>query len=513
VSGRPQPAAHVGLRTTEPSAAATRRFSAAEVTRAVFVILLLLAAGAALYAGFVKDVMDRGSDIVDISIKSKAARGPLQLAGSGILCMAASGLVSFTPSLRGRRLSPVLGIGLALVPAAIVGGTAFSLGRTSFALALIVAAPPVLTMSVACLVPPRPRPGLGRFLLRSWMATGFLVSITALALFGLETAEKVRPRVPWASVLAALALGAFIQLAARYVAMHGSEPDAIAKDHQQKREVHETDVIRQVAARLHPFVEEGRDGTEYSLLAKDLGGAARQPVPALPQLAPGLPSLPIVHAGAVAVLRSASLGAPLVALVPIFGWPAAVVAFGLALPFARMGLNPRQEPSPRLWWLAGAVAMAGGGAWAGTQLRAPGFERLTLPLAGALALPYLVLFLVTLRPRSPPGHLAFLRLEHARQLGQSWRKHVTRGLAVAAGALALPPALWVASLLIGIGIRPVAWPVLFAIAIGGALWALAGILSGPAAARHRATLDSQHAARVATRAAAHRAFLDRLEMS
>lgn len=514
MSGRPQAPANVALRTTAASGPATaRRYSAVEVTRAIFVVLLLLAAGAALYAGFVREILDRGQHIVDISIRSKEARGPMQLAGSGILCLAASGLVSFTPALRGRRLAPLLGLGLAVVPAALVGATAFSLGRTSFALALVVAAPSVATMVVACLVPPRPRPGLGRFLLRSWMATGFLIGITGLALFGLELAEKARPRVPWASVLAAMALGALVQLAARYVAMHGSEPDAIAKDHQQKREVHETDVIRQVAARLHPFVEEGRDGAEYALLAKELGGAARQPVPAAPDLPAGEPSLPRVQAGLVACLRAAAVAAPLVLLVPVLGWPAAIVTFGIALPFTRMALDPRKEPSPRLWWLAGAVAMAAGGAWAGSHLRAPGFDRLTWPLAGTLAVPYAILFLGTLRPRPAPGHLAFLRLEHARKLGQAWRKHVTRGLGVAAGALALPMVLWAASLIIGIHIRPVAWPVLFAIATAGALWALAGLLSGPAAARHRSGLASQHAARVQARAAAHRAFLDRLEMA
>ncbi|MEK6975774.1 MAG: hypothetical protein AABY18_05480 [Candidatus Thermoplasmatota archaeon] len=485
----------------------------ADALRATVIVLVLLAAGAALYAGFVKDVLDRGKDIVDISLKSKAARGPLQLAGAGILCMAASGLVSFARPLRGRRLSPLLGLGLALVPAALVGVTAFSLGRTSFMLALIVAAPSVLTLAIACLTPPRPRPGLGRFLLRSWMATGFLIGLTALALFGLELAEKARPRVPWASVFAALALGTLVQLAARFVAMHGSELDPVAKDHKQVRTVHETEAIRDVAARLHPFIEEGRDGDDYVRLAEDLGKVTRQPVPAVPDLASGPPTLPVAQAGAVAVLRATAASAPLVVVVPVLGWPAAVVAFGLALPFARMSLNPRKEPSPRLWWLAGAAVMAGGGAWAGSFLRAPGFERLTLPFGAALALPYLILFLLTLRKRTVPGHLAFLRLEHAKALGERWRRNVGRGLGVAAGSLGLPPALWLVSRMVGIRIHAVAWPVLIAIAAGGLLWALAGLLSGPAAARHRSRLGAQQAARVQARAAAHRTFLDRLEMT
>lgn len=480
-------------------------------TRMVLVVLVLLALGAALYGGFVKSVMDRGDKVVDIDIKSKAARGPVQLAATGVLCLIASGLASFAPVLRGRQLSPLLGIGLALVAPALIGLTAFSVGRTAFALALVVAAPSLLTLIIACLTPPRPRPSLGRFLLRSWMATGFLAGLVLLALLGLELAEKARPRVPWASVLAALAVGTLCQLAARYVAQHGADLDAIAKDHQQVRHVHETDAIRAVAGKLHPFMEEGRAGEEYGTLAADLGAVTKQRVPAAPQLPLGPPTLPPPLAATVAALRAAAFAVPVWVLVPILGHPAAVVAFGLLFPFTRMALGPRKEPSPRWAWLAGAVVMGAGGAWAGSYLRAPGFDRLTWPFAGILALPYLVLFITTLRTRPVPGHLAFLRLERAQAMAAAWKRQAGRGVGLAVASLALPPALWLASLLAGVRIPPVAWPVLLAFVAGGVLWAVAALLVGPAAAPHRARLGAQHAARVQARAAAHRAFLDTLE--
>ena len=67
-------------------------------TRAILAVLVLLAAGGFLYSGFVKHVLDRGDQIVDVSAKSKEARQPLQLGVSGLLCFAASGLVSFGSS-------------------------------------------------------------------------------------------------------------------------------------------------------------------------------------------------------------------------------------------------------------------------------------------------------------------------------------------------------------------------------------------------------------------------------
>lgn len=481
--------------------------------RLVVIVLALLALGAVLYGGFVKHVLDRGEGIVDLAIQSKAARGPVQLAASGILCFAASGLVSFAPALRGRRLSPLLGVGLALVAPALVGFSAFSLGRTSFLLALALAAPSGATLLLACAVPPSPRPGLGRFLLRSWMATGFLGGLVLAALFGLELAETARPRVPWASVLAALAIGTFVQLAARYVAQHGGAPRGIARDHQQVRHVHETADIRAVADRLHPFVEEGRGSEEYARLAQDLGTVARQGPPGTLVEAPSPPTLPPALAAVVAGVRAAAFAVPVWVLVPILGLPAAVAAFGLVLPFARMAIDPRKEPSPRWWWLASAAVMGAGGAWLGHHLRAPGFDRLTLPFGGAFAVPYLAVFLWTLRQRPLPGHLAFLRLERAQRLAATWRRQAGRGVGLAVASLALPPTLWVASRLAGVRIPPVAWPVLLAFTASGVLWAIAAALAGPAAARHRARLAAQHAARVQARAAAHRAFLDRLEMT
>lgn len=487
----------------------------AAALRAIAATALLLAAGGFLYAGFVKDVFARGDKIVDVSLKSKEARPMLQLGGSALLCFAASGLVSFVPALRGRRLSPLLGLGLALVPGALVGLTAFSLGRTALRLALVVAAPSLLTMAVACAVPPRPRPGLGRFLARSWMATGFLVGLVLLALAGLDLAETARPRVPWASVMAALAIGTVLQMAARYVALHGARPTAFAVDHQQKREAHETDAVRAVADRLHPYVEEGRGQEAYAALAHDLGAVGRLQPPPPPELPAGPPVLPGPHAAVAAALRAAAFAVPVAVLVPLVGWPTAAATFGLLLPLARKSLNPAKDPTPRAWWLAGAAAAAAGGAWLGSRFSAYawGLARLTWPAAAVLGAPYAVVFLGTLAQRPLPGHIGHLRLEQARRLGARWLRSAGRGLAVAAVSLGSPAILWAVALSTGLRVPAVPWRLLVAVAAAGVLWALAAVVCGPAASRHRAQLDAQHQAQVQARASAHRMFLDRLEMT
>lgn len=485
----------------------------AAASRTIALSLVLLVAGVALYAGFVKHVLDRGNTIVDESIQSKSARGPLQLAGTGILCAAASGLVSFGPAIRGRRFAPLLGIGLAAVPAGLVGATAFSIGRTSFTLAGAVAAPSVVTLLIACAIPPRERPGLARFIGRSWMATGFLLGLVLLALFGLELAETVRPRVPWASVFAALALGTLMQMAARFVAMHGPHLEAQARDHQQVRDGQDTAAIRAVAQRLHPYIEEGRGAEAYAALARDMGAAVGQDGTDLPAVAPTRPALPTLAAGGAALLRAAAVALPAIFLVPRLGGPAAVLLFGLTLPWTRRSLAPRGDRLPRSWWLAGALLMAAAGAWAGSQLLIPGVGRLTMFLAAVLALPYLILFAAHLRRHVVPDHMAFLRLEHAQLLARTWARSVRRGLAVAAGAVLLPPMLWLASRMSGLAIESLPWPVLLTVAAAGILWSLAALLAGPAAQRHRLHLAAQHAGQVQARATAHRLFLDRLEMT
>lgn len=485
----------------------------AAVGRTVALSVILLGAGIALYAGLVKHVLDRGDDIVNESIKSKEARAPLQLAGTGLLCAAASGLLSFSPPVRGRRLAPLLGIGLAALPAGIVGATAFSLGRTSFALAGAVAAPSLVTLLIACAVPPRPRPGLWRFIARSWMATGFLFGLVLLAIFGLELAETARPRVPWASVFAALALGTLVQLAARYVGMHGAHLQAVAQDHRQERGAHETDAIRAVAARLHPFIEEGRAPEAYDALARDLGAAAGQASVPTPLLPPGRAALPTLAAGGAAVLRAAAWALPVLPLVPRLGAPVALAVFALVLPWTRRTLAPPGDRLPRTWWLAGALGMGASGAWVGWHLTAPGFARLTWPFAAALALPYLVLLGASLRVVPAPSDIAHRRLAHANRLAQAWRRSALRGLAVAVAAVLLPALTWLASRMTGIAITAPPWSVLVALAAAGVLWALAAFVAGPVARRHRQQLSSLHQAQVQARAAAHRMFLDRLEMT
>jgi hypothetical protein len=180
-----------------------------------------------------------------------------------------------------------------------------------------------------------------------------------------------------------------------------------------------------------------------------------------------------------------------------------------------MALAPLKDRTPRGWWLAGSAVMAAGGAWAGTFLAAPGLglARLTIPLAGVVALPYLLVFLLTLRARPLPPHIAFLRLEHARGLARSWARQMAGGLAVAGAAVGLPAVLWAASRMSGLRIPAVPWSLLLAFAAAGLLWALAAVLCGPALLGHRARLGAEHDARVAARAAAHRSFLSRLEMT
>lgn len=483
------------------------------VGRTVALSVVLLATSAVLYADLVQHVLDRGDDIVQESVRSASARQPLQLAGTGLLCAAASGLLSFHPAVRGRRFAPLLGIGLAALPAGLVGATAFSVGRTAFVLAGAVAAPSLVTLLLACAVRPRPHPGLLRFIARSWMATGFLLGLVLLAMFGLELAEIARPRVPWASVFAALAIGTLLQLAARYVGMHGARLSALAQNHQQERGAHETDAIRAVANRLHPFIEEGRDPDGYAALARELGAAAGQPAVASTEVPAGSTALPTPAAGGAALLRALAVAIPLLPLVPRLGGPVALLAFALLLPWMRRTLAPAGDRLPRTWWLVGALGMAGAGAWAGTQLTAPGLARLTAPLAVACALPYLALFAASYRRTATPSSIAHARLTHATRMAQTWRRSAGRGLAVAGLALLLPLGTWLASRMTGIPIEAPSWFLLVGLAASGLLWAAAAALAGPAAKGHRQQLAALQAAQRRARSEAHRLFLDRLEMT
>lgn len=470
----------------------------------------LLVAGAGLYAVFVDHVLDRGAAIVKESVKSKAAREPLIMACAGIALLAVSGIVALASPLHRRRLGPLAGLGLPLSAGAIAGLGAFSLGRSALLLACVVAAPSLVTCIMACLTPPRPHPGLGRFLLRSWMATGFLTGLGLAAVGGLTLAEKALPRVPWSSLLAALAAVTLLQLAARYVGQHGGIPTAFATDHQQERTVQDTPAIRRVGERLHPFIEEGRGADSYAQLAAQLATATQQPAAAAPAPPPGTPALPATAAWSAAVLRAGAFAAPAAILLSGLAAPVAMVAMGLLLPFTRAALAPRGEPVPRIAWGLGTLLMAGGG-WLAGQTVGPG--TLLAPLGTLLGAPYAIALLASMRRRRLPGHLAHLRLQHARALHERWGRNAAGGVALAVSALLLPAGMWSVSAVLGIGLPGVSWRPLWAVAAGGLLWATAAALSGPAASRHRAGLDAQYARIVQERVLAHRTFLERLEMT
>ena len=470
----------------------------------------LLVTGGGLYAVFVEHVLDRGEGIVKESVKSQTARQPLLMGCAGIAALAVSGIVAVASPLGRRRLGPLAALGLPLSAGAVTGLGAFSLGRSALMLALVVAAPSLLTCAIACLTPPRPRPGIGRFLLRSWMATGFLVGLGLAAVGGLTLAEKALPRVPWSSLLAALAAMTLLQLAARYVGQHGAVPTGLATDHQQERTVQDTPAIRRVGERLHPFIEEGRGAQDYAQLTAQLATATQQPAGAVPAPPPGAPALPAAVAWGCALLRVGAFVAPAAILLPGLAAPVALVGVGLLLPFTRAAMAPRGEPLPRAAWALGALLMAGGGWFAG-QAVGPG--TLLGPLGTVLGAPFAVLLLASLRRRRLPGHLAHLRLRHAQALHQRWGRNAAGGAALAVSALLLPAGMWGVSALLGIGLPGVSWRPLGAVAGGGALGAAAAALAGPAAARHRAGLDAQHARLVQERGLAHRTFLERLELT
>lgn len=493
-------------------AAVPRTATAPGARRAVLAAALalgLLGAGLALYWGFADHVLDRGKSIVNESFKSRGARQYLLMAGAGLLCLLASALVATAPSLRSKRFAPLVGLGAPLCGAALVGVSAFSLGPAALVLAGALAAPSVVTAALACLAKPTEEMGLGRFLVRSWRSTGFLLGLGVLAVAGVNIAERAVPRVPWGSVLAALAIGAVLQMGAMYVTTHGAAPRAMARDHEQVRHVHDTAAMRAVAERLHPYVDEGRAAAAYDTLADDLARAAggtATPAPAVPA---GPPAVPPGLAGTAATLRAAALALPLLVVVPQVGPAVALTAFGLLLPFVRRLYAPREEPLAAAWWAAGGLLAATGG----VLLVALLLPRVVTPVVGAaLAGPYLVATAVAaLRRRPAPGHLAHARLRHAQALAAAWWRDALRGGTVAVGAALAAPTVWAASLLVGVPLPSIPWPILAVAAAGGVFWAFAAWLAGPAARPHRTALGAEHERQVRARQASHSQFLDRLE--
>ncbi|MEK6984788.1 MAG: hypothetical protein AABX89_00170 [Candidatus Thermoplasmatota archaeon] len=464
-------------------------------------------AGLALYGLFVAHVLSLGAAIVEQPIESAEASGPVAAGAAGTILLLLSGCAALHPALRDQRLAPLAGLGWPLALGAIAGAAVFKVGAAAFFLSAALALPGFVTAALATTVPPAPRPGLARFLARSWMTTGTVAGFALAAAVGLQPLEQALPHIPWASVVFGLILLTLLQSAARYVARHGGEPSGLARDHQQVRHPHETDAIRAVAEPLHAYIEEGRAPDDYVRLAERLDGGRGHAIPTPPPSDSGRPALPVSLAALVATLQAAALAVPAL-LLPTLGPGLGLLLFGLALPFARSNLAPRQEPASRAAWFASAVTMALGGALLVIAL-APHGSTMGL-LLGA---PSLFLTLAMLRRRRRPDNLAALRRAHAELLAQRSRRQVRAGLVVAASAAAAPVAQLLARLLLGLESPAIPVEGLAVVALSGLLFSLAALASGPAARRHRAAAQAAQEEQVAQRRNAHLTFLENLELT
>jgi hypothetical protein len=459
--------------------------------------VLLLAAGTGPYAIFAGHVLDRGDAVIREAWDSESARLPLILAGAGIAAFAASGILGLA-ALRGARAQPLAGLGIPLAAACAVGLLAFEAGPGVFYAGGAVLACFVLSATAATAL--GREQGLGwRVALRSWLAAGTLLTLLVMAFGALGVLEKQLPRVPWSAVLAGIALATLMRALARHVTRTGQDPAAAALRHEQVRTGLDDGSIRAVAARLHPFIEEGRGGAGYDALAAELAARTGGSVPARPASRPG-PRMAPPLAGLAAALRAAAFALP-PALLLSGVWAIAVplAVFGLLLPATRATLLPRREALPAAWWLASAL-LAGGGA------------ALLHPLGGLLALPYLGLALWA-RTRRLPEEAAALRAGKARAIAGRRTVQAVQGALVAGAFLALPLALAGLPALIGVALPQAPLPFVLAGALGGALWALGAVAAGTAAQRSLAALDGAHAQQEAARRAFHRAFLENLEAS
>lgn len=477
---------------------------------AVAAAVLLLLAGAGCYAVFVDHVLDRGESIVKESVKDKGARQPLILGGLGIVGLAASGLAGLAPTVRNHRLGPLAGFGLPLAAGAVVGASAFSLGRMALVLAATTVAPCLVTCLVACLTPHRDHAGPVRFLLRSWMGTGLLAGLALLAFGGLSLAQRVVPHVPWSSILASCALALLVQMAARYVAENARQPSALAADHIQRREAQDTPAIRAVSQGLHPFIEEGRTRPAYTTLVTRLGQAGRQPALAAPPPTAGPRAVPLALGLPAALARTLAFAGPAALFAPRFGLAAGLAVAAALFPLFVKQLAPRDDRLPWPVWLASAAAGAGAGVLAVSDWPSLGLAPALGSLLGVLPLLGLV---PRLGANPAADSLQHARLDHARRLQQSWRRSAGRGLPVTVSPLLLPLLAWAVSRGLGFVVPALSWPVLLTVATAGALWTLAALLVGPAAAAHRDRLDQGLAFAVAQRREAHRTFLNRLELT
>ncbi|MFO1535726.1 MAG: hypothetical protein ABR586_08685 [Thermoplasmatota archaeon] len=467
---------------------------------------LLLAAGLAPYALFASHVLERGDNVIHEKWSSDTARTPLVLAAVGIAAFAASGAVGMAAT-RGSRWQPLAGLGLPLAAACAVGLLAFEAGPAVFAaggtvLACFVAAALAATLFGREQGPP------WRVAVLSWTTIGTLLTLAVMAFGALGVLEKQLPRIPWSSVLAAIALAALMRAMARHVARAGQDPTPAALPHQQVRVRLDDEGIRSVAERLHPYIEEGRNGADYDHLTAELarrtGGAATDRLK--PPFTPSLPPAPMALA---ASLRAAAFAAPVALLLPDPPWALAVplTLFGLLLPATRSTLLPRGEPLPAAWWAAsGALAGAGGALLVWLIVGSP-----VLATAGlATALPYLGIALWA-RRRTLPEEIAFLRRAKAHAIAGRRTVQAVQGGLVAGAFLSLPALLAGLPLLIGVELPQPPLQFILAGALGGVAWALAALVAGTAARGALGTLDGAHERQEQARREHHRTFLESLE--
>ncbi len=479
---------------------------------ALAAVILLALVGAGLSWLFVEHVLARGDKIVDEPIQSPAAATPLWAAGGGVACLAVSGTIGlWAPSLRGRRWAPLVALGAPWAFAAGLGVLAFTVGPPAFAVSIAFAVPTLVAALLAVVLPPPRDPGFGRFLLSSWMALGTLAGLVVVAWATLGALEEQKPSVPWSSVLAGLGLATLLQTTARYAARHGGELRTAPRLHQQVRTVHETPTAQAVAARLHAYVEEGVGSKPYHQLTAELAqaaGSVQTTVGPAPGEA-GRQPLPAWAAGSAALLRALAFALPFPALLPdAWGLGLGLLAAGLLLPLQGAALAPRKEPLRPIPWTLGGLLAAGGGYLLGPLLLdgAPSAQW----MGSGIGLPLLFVAAIALRRRAPEG-LATMRLAHAEQLAGRSRTQVARGAIVALLALGLPVLLGSVAFLLGIEVQDVPVQVPLAGFAAGALWSLAGLVTGPAAGPHREAMRAAQAARVEERRAAHRSIVESLE--
>lgn len=466
---------------------------------------VLMAVAVGCYGQFVTHVQARGANVIHEKWSSSTARMPLVLAGAGIAAAAGSGITGLLAS-RGKRWAPLMGLGVPLATCGAIGLLAFEAGPATFNVALSVAGCFLVTAAAATAFGD-PAGAAWRAVLASWMTLGTLLSLGLMSFGALGVLETKLVRIPWSAVMAAIALAALMRGLARHVRLNGQDPSGSVLPHQQVRTGLDTAPIREVAQRLHPYIEEGRSGAAYDGLAADLADRLGVEAPERETPLPG-PTLPALPAALAALLRAAAFAAPLAFLLP-GQWAAAIplLLTGLLLPASSAALVAKREPLRAPWWLASALLVGCGGAWA---LLLFTHQPRQAAAGAALALPYL---LMALRARrlAPPEEVAFLRATHARALLQRRAVQTAQGVLVAAGFAALPPTLFGLPFLIGVELPQVPLPIVAAGVLGGLCWAMGAVVAGRTVKRAANTLDAAHAALEQGRRTAHARFLERLE--